>query len=336
MNSSPRDPEFSVIIPTRNRPADFERALHSVLAQRCRTIEVIVVDDGSEDQFKSEYDRIAKASPHNVHFLHLMQRGRGHGHCFARNQGVEAAIGRYICFLDDDDYWTDPDFLSRAQSGLNQYGADLYFANQAAVTHDGKDVPGLWLAGLADKIPKSIKGDRQVYPVDIDQLLQADGFAHMNCWVLGKSLFLAAGGMDEGLRYEPDLDIYMRVLDKAGGIVHDENIVALHNVPDPQKKQNASTANGKLQKLLFQLTVADKHLLHLSQPSLLKRARLRKGFLLKKIAESLAQQQRLGLASFYAREALAVLPTVGWALRTAVYAVRSMTAPDGAGRGRSI
>lgn len=326
MSDPTPDPEFTIVIPTRNRPADFERALQSVLAQTCRSFEVVVVNDGSEDQHRAAYKRIEAASPPNVRYLQLMQRARGHGHCFARNQAVDVAHGRFIGFLDDDDLWTDPEFLARAQDALQRHGADLYFANQNALTHDGQPVDKLWLNGLGPRLPASVRRPDGVYPVTVDQLLLADGFGHMNCWAIRKSLFLAAGGMDENLRYEPDLDIYMRALDKAGVILHDENVVALHHIPDPSKSANASTANGKVQKILFQLNTVDKHVLHLTQPSLLRRARQRKGFLLKNLAELLASQQRHGDAFLYARQALAVLPTPGWLARTLSLGLRAATA----------
>lgn len=320
-------PLFSIVMPTRNRPRDFALALGSVLAQTCRDLEVIVVDDGSDDAARAEYARLEAGAPPNVRFLRLMQRARGHGHCFARNHGVDAARGRYIGFLDDDDLWTDPGFLERARQQLDAMPADAYFANQTAFTHDGREVPGLWLSGLGGRLPKQQRAGRSVYPVTLEQLLLAPGFAHMNAWLLRKSLFLEAGGMDETLRYEPDLDIYMRVLDHARTILHDEQVVARHHVPDPARKNNASTANGRLQKLLIQLGVADKHLISLRDPALLRRTRERKGHILKRLAEALAEAGEHRLAAHYARQGLAVLPTFGWLLRTAALSARALGAP---------
>ena len=314
-------------MPTRNRPQDFARALESVLAQNCKELEVIVVDDGSSDDARAEYDRAARESPPNVRFLHLMQRARGHGHCFARNHGVDVAQGSYIGFLDDDDLWVDPDFLGRARDSLAAYNADAYFANQEAFTHDGRPVQGLWLARLGEKIPQSVRSGRRIYPVSVSQLLLVGGFAHMNCWLVRKATFVAAGCMDESLRYEPDLDIYMRVLDNSSTILHDEHVVARHHVPDPSMKSNASTANGQMQKLLYQLMVVEKHLVSLQHPDLLARARIRKGHILKRMAEALAENGQYRRASHYARQGLVTLPTLGWLLRTAELAARAAVSP---------
>lgn len=316
-------PLFSIVIPTRNRPDDFAIALRSVLTQTCDDLEVVVVDDGSDDASRMAYAAVESSSPPHVRFLRLMQRARGHGHCFARNHGIEFARGRFIGFLDDDDFWTDPEFLARAQAEIERHGAHAYFANQSAFTHDGREVSELWINRLHSVLPDGVRQGRDVYPVTVDQLLMVRGFAHMNCWLVSRALFLEAGGMDESLRYEPDLDIYMRIIDRAGTIVHDEHVVSRHRIPDPALKNNASTANGRLQKLLFQLMVVEKHLIGLRHPALLERTRERKGHILKRLAEALAEDGQYRHASHYARQGLMALPTWGWLLNTLWLSVRA-------------
>lgn len=318
-------PVVTTIIPTRNRPQDFDRALASVQAQRGVPFEVVVVDDGSSDAHRAGYAEIRARTSGNVRFVELMQREPGHGHCFARNEALRYARGEYISFLDDDDWWTDPDFLARGVKALQRHGADFLMANQAARTHDGLPVPGLWLAGLGAKVPAAAKDGQRIYPVSVPQLLTVNGFGHMNAWVLRRSLFVEAGRMDETLRYEPDYDVYMRLLDKAGKVLHDEAEVALHNVPDPNRQVNASTANSRVRKLLFQLQTADKHLCTLVRPEILAHTRSRKRHLLQHLAEALAKEGRSREALVYAREALALLPSPRWALRTASLALRART-----------
>jgi glycosyltransferase involved in cell wall biosynthesis len=108
-------PFFSVVVATRNRPALFRQALESVLAQSCRDIEIIVVNDGSASEHQQAYDAIMGAvDPGRVRAFALMPRSQGHGGSFARNFGATKATAPYLCALDDDDMWTDPDHLSRA------------------------------------------------------------------------------------------------------------------------------------------------------------------------------------------------------------------------------
>src|SRR6185312_5085635 len=105
--------EFSVIIATRNRPALFAVALRSILRQSCKGIEIIVVNDGSDEVHLPEYRRLVEAAGRLVQFHSLVPRPNGHGQSYALNFGVAQATGNYICFLDDDDCWTDDDYLDR-------------------------------------------------------------------------------------------------------------------------------------------------------------------------------------------------------------------------------
>ncbi len=89
------DPTFSIVIPTFGRPAFLGEALASVLGQTCADFECIVVDDASPEP--------AALAPDPR--LRLVRRERNGGPAAARNTGIEAARGRYVAFLDDDDVW---------------------------------------------------------------------------------------------------------------------------------------------------------------------------------------------------------------------------------------
>src|SRR4051794_959171 len=97
-------PDFSVVIPTRQRVPFLMRALASVARQRYRgDVEVVVVDDGA-----GEGAAAARAS--GLTRLIVVETG-GAGQVPARNRGISAAGGRRIAFLDDDDWWADEDHL---------------------------------------------------------------------------------------------------------------------------------------------------------------------------------------------------------------------------------
>jgi len=305
------------VIPTRNRPIDFKKALDSVLSQSYQALEVIVVNDGTNAQYRDAYNRLEAERPDNVKYLNLIERSRGHGHCFARNQGVDIAKGKFICFLDDDDWWTDNEFLTRAAAELTNSSAEFYFANQKAVTHEGVHVPNVWVENLSSTLPTNDPRLKQtVFPVTVNEMFKAAGFPHQNCWVIATKLYNSIGGMDENLRYEPDRDIYLRVLDKANGLIYDTSVVALHNIPDNSKKDNASTLTSNKQKLLFQLRTVEKGILFSERKEISTFCIKRKGFILKKLTEILANENNHKLAFLYAKEALAVSFTFKWLLFT--------------------
>jgi glycosyltransferase involved in cell wall biosynthesis len=102
-----RPPQFSVVLPTHNRPALLAEAVASVLAQSVSDFELLVVDDGSEPPaVVAADDRIR-----------LLRFEENRGPAAARNAGIDAARGTYLAFLDDDDLFT-PDRLAVALEGL--------------------------------------------------------------------------------------------------------------------------------------------------------------------------------------------------------------------------
>jgi glycosyltransferase involved in cell wall biosynthesis len=94
-------PIVSVVIPTFNRSSLLSRAIASALGQTVRDIEVIVCDDGSNDDTP---DVVASITDGRLVYLSLDHSGLP---AVARNAGIEVASGRYIAFLDSDDAW-DP------------------------------------------------------------------------------------------------------------------------------------------------------------------------------------------------------------------------------------
>ena len=87
----------SVILPTYNRAHFIPYAIQSVLDQTYKDIELIVINDGSTD----ETEKVIK--PYLKDIIYIYQQNNGSGK--ARNQGIKAAKGEYIAFIDDDDFW---------------------------------------------------------------------------------------------------------------------------------------------------------------------------------------------------------------------------------------
>jgi glycosyltransferase involved in cell wall biosynthesis len=90
--------KLSVIIPTFNRSKLVTEAVESVLAQECNhEIEVIVIDDGSQDDTAQVLRKYAS----RIEYRHQPNRGMNS----ARNLGLNEATGDYVSFLDSDDAW---------------------------------------------------------------------------------------------------------------------------------------------------------------------------------------------------------------------------------------
>lgn len=94
-----QEPLFSIIIPTYNRSQLLSIAIQSVINQTFKNWELIVIDDGATDETKMVVQTFQKDERIRYFFEEHQERST------ARNRGIEEAIGKYICFLDDDDYY---------------------------------------------------------------------------------------------------------------------------------------------------------------------------------------------------------------------------------------
>lgn len=109
----------SVIIPTYNRAGILPLAINSALSQSYANVQIIVVDDGSEDNTAE----IIKAFPTVEYYV--KEHG---GQAAARNFGLSKARGTFIATLDSDDIWS-PEFLAKCVAKMEAGDLDLVFAN---------------------------------------------------------------------------------------------------------------------------------------------------------------------------------------------------------------
>lgn len=119
---------FSVIIPLYNKAPYVAKAIGSVLAQTFTDYELVVVDDGSRDD-SAEMSAKAMAGRANCRLI----RQENAGVSMARNNGVAASQGDYLCFLDADDWW-EPTFLEEMSKLIEEFpDAGIYGTNYTIV-----------------------------------------------------------------------------------------------------------------------------------------------------------------------------------------------------------
>lgn len=106
---------FSVIIPLYNKAPYVAKAIGSVLAQTFTDYELVVVDDGSKDD-SAEMAAKAMAGRPDCRLI----RQENAGVSMARNNGVAASQGDYLCFLDADDWW-EPTFLEEMSKLIAEF-----------------------------------------------------------------------------------------------------------------------------------------------------------------------------------------------------------------------
>lgn len=125
-------PKISVIIPVYNTEKYIEKCLRSLAKQTMQDFEVIVVNDGSTDNSKKVIKDYMKSNKLDIKYL---EKENG-GLASARNYGVEKALGKYIYFLDSDDY-LDENLFSELEKYMDK-DIDLIKFKMKTVDETGK------------------------------------------------------------------------------------------------------------------------------------------------------------------------------------------------------
>lgn len=113
---------ISIVIPVFNVSNNLlKRSIESIIMQSDSSVEIIIVDDGSEDVNTASYKNLCEEYIGIKYF-----RKENFGPSAARNYGVEKAQGEYILFVDADDYITDK-CIEQAKNVINKYHPDIVF-----------------------------------------------------------------------------------------------------------------------------------------------------------------------------------------------------------------
>lgn len=131
MNPSGGIPDISVIIPAYNAQSYIRRCVESVLRSTFSNYEIIVIDDGSKD----DTVKVCKEIQDDRVNIQTVPWG---GVSRARNQGIKFARGKYIAFLDSDD-WISENMLEKLFSVAESESADMTICNYYTVDENGKE-----------------------------------------------------------------------------------------------------------------------------------------------------------------------------------------------------
>lgn len=188
-----KQPFFSIIIPTYNRPESLQIAISSVLNQTFQCFEIIIVDDNPNPD-QSLFSIIQQYSlPSYDSRIRLIKNEKNLKASGARNAGAKQAYGQYLAFLDDDDYW-DKEYLEKNYKAICEHKAD-FLASGLIGRKDGFNI--------STKIPPDIISPQDFY-------LRNPGIGGSNI-VIRKELFLKTGGFDARLFVSEDKDFAIRL-----------------------------------------------------------------------------------------------------------------------------
>jgi glycosyltransferase involved in cell wall biosynthesis len=131
--------KFSIIVPVYNTAAVYLReCLDSILSQTYRSIELLIINDGSTNPetlaVLSEYEQSQQTESKTLIVKHTVNKGQG----AARNTGLSLATGHYILFLDNDDYYMSNTFFEELSVLLEESQADMCSFQYAEFFSDNK------------------------------------------------------------------------------------------------------------------------------------------------------------------------------------------------------
>jgi glycosyltransferase involved in cell wall biosynthesis len=191
-SSNPNNPQVSIVIPTYNHAHYVGDAIQSVLNQTYESYELIVVDDGSQDDAR----QVVAQFGNQARYI----RQENQGLSAARNTGIRAARGRYIGLLDADDMY-EPDFLMALITILksNPDADGVYCASQFV---DEANQP----------LPQRM--GRVVPPEQLHDALLKGGFFPPLCMFVHKYCYEGAGLFDASFQGCADWDLWLRMASK--------------------------------------------------------------------------------------------------------------------------
>jgi glycosyltransferase involved in cell wall biosynthesis len=182
-------PSVSIVLPTRNRPAELVQALDSVARQTHPELELVLVRDGGVPLGPEAIERLGR--------LEFPAHGVEHedppeGLAASRNRGIQASRADAVAFLDDDDLW-EPDHVARLAAALDRE-------------------PGLDVVYTDTWVLNEPTGDRRTLAHDFDlEVFSRDSFIPPSSVMVRRRAFDRFGLFDSEMPYSEDWDWLLRV-----------------------------------------------------------------------------------------------------------------------------
>jgi glycosyltransferase involved in cell wall biosynthesis len=195
-------PDVTVVIPCYRGRRFIADAVASVLSQEGGSVEVVVVDDGSDDGSAAAVEAIADDR------VRLLKHDRNRGIAAARNTGLQAARADLIAFLDQDDLW----LRGRLARQLEAFAADragdvaLVFCAMVVVDRHGRsrDAP--------PRVPRDLPA---LSGTKLLERIVADNFIPLGASMIRRRFLEAAGPFDESIRGgSDDFDMITRLAER--------------------------------------------------------------------------------------------------------------------------
>ncbi len=225
-------PEISIVVPVYNAEPYIDKCLDSIRNQTFTDFEVLCVDDCGRDNSVAVVEKYAELDPRFTLIRQKENRGPG----AARNLGMRLASGKYITFLDSDD-WVEPVLLEKEHAAIVKYGVDsVWVSFRDYYEDDGRSESG------AEQTSEGL------VKIDADVIARNQG---SGCDKLSSLAFLRRNGVefDEGIFHE-DIGFVFRLCCSTETIYQIPDALYNYRHRKGSTTANAFAGNGKLMDML--------------------------------------------------------------------------------------
>jgi len=199
-------PTVSVVVPSYNHAPFIRQCLTSIFRQTLLPAELIVIDDGSQDDSLEIIEETLRDSPFPCEFYPRENKGL----CRTLNAGLDKASGEFFAYLGSDDIWL-PGFLEARISALAENPSAAMAYGHCYIINEDNEIIG-----------ESEKAGIDEYPEARDRLLY--GFTPTSCTVVYRKSFLANQRWNSEIRLE-DYDLYLRLCGE-GELIFDPRVLS--------------------------------------------------------------------------------------------------------------
>jgi glycosyltransferase involved in cell wall biosynthesis len=182
-------PLVSVVIATYNMAEYLLVAVRSALDQTYRTIEILIVDDGSTDGTRDAVEPLLE--DRRVRYFHQ----QNHGQAAAKNHGVRESHGEYVAFLDADDMWEPEKLELQMPLFLGSARIGVVYSRLAYIDESGAEVR---------------VADNELFRGRVTGPLLIRNFIGFGSSVVRKACFDQLGAFDDAIGMGIDYDLWLR------------------------------------------------------------------------------------------------------------------------------
>ena len=187
--------KISIIIPIYNVEKYLEKCLNTIINQTYKNLEIILIDDGSTDNSSTICDEYCEKDK-RIKVIHKNNEGVSS----ARNKGIELSKGKYIVFIDPDDYVTD-EHVEVLYDCIISNNVDLVISNLIDINEDGI------ILNNEEKESFLMNKDQC-----LKELLSEDNFYHLCCGNMYRKDLLEKIRFNCEYRIAEDLDFLYRYI----------------------------------------------------------------------------------------------------------------------------